>query len=226
MNTTMNTTMNITMNIIKKLAVTIGFLSAGHAYADSIPSKFFAAIELGGVQHTVDVSGAGANYEPESGNSFSPSLSVGYNFTESISIIAQYTDFGKADLFDTTVLVNSFTPVKVEFSTETTGFSLVGQYMSPRSVGYWSFGVKLGLIRWDTDFNMRFSNSQANVTNTKSESGVGFYGGFMGSYALNEKWDITLGADWLVNDLDVEIIDGAKTDMQYSRFNLGFKYNW
>jgi opacity protein-like surface antigen len=215
------------MKIVKKLAILIGVFSTGHLYAQDIgPSKFFAGIELGVVQHTVDVSGVGTNYESESGNSFSPNLLVGYNFTESISIIAQYTDFGKADLFDTTFLFNPSTPVKVEFSTETTGFSLVGQYMSPREVGLWSFGARLGLIRWSTDFNSNFSAFQANFTDTKSETGVAFYGGLIGSYALSETWDITLGADWFVNDLDVEIIDGAKTDMQYSRLNLGLKYNW
>jgi hypothetical protein len=214
------------MNIVKNLGFSIGVLLAGHTYAqDSAPSKFFAAIEFGGVQHTIDVSGVGTNYEPENGNSFSPSLSAGYNFNENISIIAQYTDYGKADLFDTNVFINPV-QVNIAVSTETTGFSLVGQYMSPRSIGSWSFGAKLGLIRWDTDFNVRFKTAQVNFTETESESGIAVYGGFIGSYALNEKWDLTLGADWFVNDLDAEVIDGAKTDMQYSRFNLGFKYNW
>jgi hypothetical protein len=217
--------------ILKVMPVLLVASFAGTAAAQNetrIPG-FFAGIELGMARHTVDVSEAGANYDTETGNSSSPGLYLGYNFNDSWSILAQYTNYGEADLFDTRINVDvegEIVPVNLAFSTETTGLSVVGQYMTPRFVGHWSFGAKLGLMSWDTDFNVKASAGTVSETTTESDSGIAIYGGIGCAYAMSQKLDVTIGMDWFVNDLDVEIIEGAKTDMQYTRLGLGLKYNW
>lgn len=198
---------------------------------ENTASSFYAGIELGVAQHSIDVSGAGANYEEETGNSFAPSLSFGYQFNENWSIVAQYTQYGEADLFDTDFEIPvdaDIVPINVAFSTDTTGLSVVGQYMTERNVGHWSLGAKLGLMKWDTDLNIHYTSRQYGVdeVDTESDSGVAIYGGLLGAYALSETLDLTIVADWFVNDLDTELIDGATTDMQYSRFSVGMNYHW
>lgn len=199
---------------------------------DSQPSKFSAGINLGLTQHTIDVSGADENYEEESANSFAPDVFFSYKFNDNWSVVTQYTNYGEADLFEAQLQIDvpsgGSVPVDLTFSSETTGFSVVGQYMTIRNVGHWSLGAKLGLMKWDTDFHIKATNTtnQISATTTESDSGVAIYGGFLGAYALNEKIDLTLGVDWFVNDLDVELIDGAKTDMQYSKLSFGITYHW
>lgn len=207
--------------VIKALPLFASLFLINNAAAQENQSGFFTSVALGITEHTVDVSGAGANYEEESGRTSSSGISVGYNINDSWSVIAQYNNFGEADLFDADI-----DTLNVEFSTETTGFSVVGQWMSPREVKRWSLGARLGLIKWDTDFNMKFSDGMDSETYTESDSGVAIYGGLGCAYAMSTNWDLTIDMDWFVNDLDVELIEDAATDMQYSKLSLGLKYYW
>jgi hypothetical protein len=221
------------MKLARVLPLVCAVSCANQALAqENQPSKFSAGINLGLAQHTVDVSGADANYDEESANSFAPDVFFSYKFNDNWSVVTQYTNYGEADLFDAQLTLDApgggGVPVDLTFSSETTGFSVVGQYMTARNVGHWSFGAKLGLMKWDTDFHVKATNTinQATGTVTESDSGVAVYGGLLGAYALNEKIDLTLGVDWFVNDLDVKLIEGAQTDMQYSKLSAGIAYNW
>lgn len=204
------------------LLATLGATHSSTAQEAST-NRFFVAVEAGIAEHTIDASGG---YEDESGNSFSPSIALGYMFTPNISMVAQYTQYGEADLFSADIDFEDVV-VGTTFSSETTGISLVGQYMTDPSPSGWSYGAKLGLINWDTDLNISATSAGASASDTLGDDkGVAVYGGFIITYALGEKVDVTLNADWFVNDLDVELIEGSQMDMQYSRYTVGLKYQF
>lgn len=206
------------------LAILASLVTAHSAIAqEEKPQKLFAVVEVGMAEHAIDASGG---YEDEKGDSFSPSLALGYMYDSNISIIAQYTQYGEADLFSSEL---NFEGVILDttFSSETTGVSLVGQYMTDLSSSGWSFGAKLGLIRWDTDLNFTATSGGASASDTLGDdSGVSIYGGVVVSYALSQRMAVTLNADWFVNDLDVELIEGSQVDMQNSRYSMGLRYSF
>lgn len=209
---------------IQALAILATLVAAHSAGAqETTTNRFFAVVEAGISEHTIDASGG---YEDESGNSFSPSVALGYLYNPNISIVAQYTQYGEADLFSAELNIDGVA-IDATFSSETTGISLVGQYMTDASPGGWSYGAKLGLIHWSTDLNLSASNGGVTASDTlDDDKGVAVYGGFIVSYALSEKIDLTLNADWFVNDLEVDLIDGSQEDMQYSRYTAGLKYQF
>lgn len=200
-------------------------LVAAHSAAaqETKTNKYFAVVEVGTAEHAIDASGG---YKDESGSSFSPSLALGYVYNSNISMVAQYTQYGEADLFTSEVSYEGAV-MDTTFSTETTGISLAGQYMTDSGSGGWSYGVKLGLIHWNTDLNVLVTNGGESASGTVGDdSGVAVYGGFIVSYALSERMALTVNADWFVNDLDVELIEGSQLDMQYSRYTLGLRYHF
>lgn len=184
---------------------------------------FSVASEVGFGHQKIDVSGG---FKTESGNSFSPSIALAYNFDSNYSIVAQYTDYGESDLFVIPMSVFGQS-VNVDVSAKTTGFSLVGQYMTDRDEGLWSFGGKLGLMAWDTEMMVKASaNGQSASESLGDDNGTAIYGGLLASYGLSRNLNLTFNADWFVSEVGVEFAAGETTELLRSRYTMGVSYHF
>lgn len=208
------------------IAALVALVVSSNVFANEVSSEeagWAVVVEAGVGHQKVDVSGG---YETESGNSFAPSIAGAYNFNSNWSVVAQYTDYGETDLFTIPMYVLGQS-VNVGVSAETTGASLVAQYMSGRMVDSWNYGVKLGLMSWDTKM---FVKAQAGGNSAREsfadDNGTAIYGGLLGSYALNENVDITVNADWFVSDVEGELVDGETTELLRGRYSLGVNYHF
>ncbi len=192
---------------------------------EAIDHTGFAVIfDVGIADIAVDAEGG---YQEESDTTTSPALGLSYQFNDNISVIAQYTNYGSADLITTPVYIGT-TPFDLTIEAETTAISVVGQYMVPLATPGWSIGARLGAISWESEFNLKASSSQISLNEQLGDdSGTSLTGGILAEYAMSEQLSMTISADWFVNKIKNAIDftdDGAKLDMQYGRYALGLKY--
>lgn len=182
-------------------------------------SGFSVISEIGYAEQEVDVSGG---YGDESGSKVSPSIALSYNFNDNVSIVAQYTSYGEAKIFD-----EYDSGADIGGYSKTTGYSLVGQYMSNKHVGGWSFGGKLGVMFWDMDLiaDLTYAGQSQRVT-IGSDNGEAIYGGLITEYHISNNLSLLLNADFFVSETDIEIVSGEQTELFAARYSLGLKYQF
>lgn len=214
------------MKVLYPLTLIAALVLPTHVQADEAIDNtgFSVLIDIGIADVAVDAEGG---YQEESDTTTSPALGLSYQFNDNLSVVAQYTNYGTAELFSTRTYINS-TAVDVTVESKTTALSVVGQYLVPLASDSWSIGARLGLISWDTEFGVKAVSSQASAKNKfGDDSGTTLTGGVLAEYALTEQLSFTFSADWFVNKIDnsVEFTDdGADLDMQYGRYAMGLKY--
>lgn len=214
------------MKILYPLTLISAFVLPTHLQANQTHDNtgFAVLIDVGIADIAVDAEGG---YQEESDTTTSPAFGLSYQFNNNISLIAQYTNYGTADLLSTKTYVNSM-PVDITVESETTTMSLLGQYLVPLATQGWSIGARLGFISWDSEFGVTASSRQATAYEKfADDSGTSLTGGILAEYALSEQLSLTFNADWFVNKIDSSIeftADGADLDMQYGRYAMGLKY--
>jgi hypothetical protein len=170
---------------------------------------------------TADVGATRQSGDGESGNATSLSAGLSYQITPTWSVLLNYTDSGEADVlsFGTTLPGDNNT-YNATLSLDTTGIGLFAQYLTERQVENWSFGGRLGLIRWDADVNVTAHLSPDVSLTALSDKGTDLAAGLLAQYAFTEKWDLTLGLDYLRYDMSFE---GESTDITNTRLYIGLK---
>lgn len=210
------------MKYLSSIAAVVALSFAPQAFAQDQQvddAGFSIAVEAGIGNQQVDVSGG---YEKESGSSFSPSLALAYNFNQNVAIVAQYTDYGAAELFD-----ESYSGVNVKASTDMSGVSLVARYLSTPNMSGWSFGGKLGLMSWSSDLYADLSAQGESLRLEYGEDdGVAIYGGLMAAYEINENVSLLLNTDFFLAEPDSTLIAGEKTEILAAHYSLGIEYRF
>jgi outer membrane receptor protein involved in Fe transport len=170
---------------------------------------------------TADVGATRQSGDGESGNATSFSAGLSYQITPTWSVLLNYTDSGEADLLSFgTTLPGDDIIYNATLSLDTTGIGLFAQYLTERQVEHWSFGGRLGLIRWDADVNVTAHLSPDVSLTAFSDTGTDLAAGLLAQYALTEKWDLTLGLDYLRYDMSFE---DESTDITNTRLYIGLK---
>lgn len=176
------------------------------------PSDFALSADLGSTRQAGD---------GESGTAFSGSVGLSYQITPTWSVLLNYTDSGEADLFS---LSDTFAGDDIIYnatmSLDNTGTGLFAQYTTERQLQQWSFGGRIGLVRWDTDVNVTVHAASDLGLTVVSDSGTDLAAGLFAQYALTEKWDLTLGLDYLRYDISFE---EESTDVTNTRLYIGLK---
>lgn len=176
------------------------------------PSDFALSADLGSTRQAGD---------GESGTAFSGSVGLSYQITPSWSVLLNYTDSGEADLFslkDTfagDAIINEAT-----MSLDNTGIGLFAQYTTERQLQQWSFGGRIGLVRWESDVNATVHAASELDLNVVSDRGTDLAAALVAQYALTEKWDLTLGLDYLRYNISFE---EDSTDVTNTRLYIGLK---
>lgn len=170
---------------------------------------------------SADVGATRQSGDGESGTATSASLGLSYQFTPKWSVLLNYTDSGEADL---ATVSDTFAIGGVMYDAtlalDNTAIGLFAQYTTERQLEQWSFGGRLGLMRWDTDLNLTLHASSDVGLTIKSEKGTDLAAGLVAQYALTEKWDMTLGLDYM--RYSVSFVDNS-TDVTNTRLYLGLK---
>lgn len=179
---------------------------------EPLTTGLFGGASVGVGQHTLGASG----YNDESGNASVLGLHAGYQINDNVSVLIDYSNYGEADLFDIYLFDTQAT-----IASETTGVSVIGQLMTDRNVGYFSFGARLGLISWQTDLNLKANGHSETLID---DSGIAAIGGLVGSYAMTEKLDLVLSMDWFVYDHKASLVEDEKIDFQHSVLKVGVNY--
>lgn len=179
---------------------------------EPLNTGLFGGATVGVGQHALGASG----YEDESGDASVFGLHAGYQINDNVSVLLDYSNYGEADLFDLYLF-----DTKATIASETTGVSVIGQFMTDRNVGYFSVGARLGLISWQTDMNIK-ANGQSETL--ADDSGIAAIGGLIGSYAMSEKLDLVMSLDWFVYDHKADLLEDEGVDFQHSVLKVGFNY--
>ena len=170
---------------------------------------------------SADVGATRQSGDGESDTATSASLGLSYQITPQWSVLLNYTDSGEADLAtvsDTFAIGDVMYDATVAL--DNTAIGLFAQYMTERQLEHWSFGGRLGLVRWDTDLNLTLHASPDVGLTIQSEKGTDLAAGLVAQYALTEKWDMTLGLDYM--RYSVSFVEDS-TDVTNSRLYLGLK---
>lgn len=157
----------------------------------------------------------------ESGNAVSASVGLSYQITPNWSVLLNYTDSGEADL---ATVSDTFAIGDVMYDAtlalDNTAIGLFAQYMTERQLEQWSFGGRIGVVRWDTDLNLTLHASPDVGLTILSEKGTDVAAGLVAQYALTDKWDLTLGLDYMRYSINFE---EDSTKVTNSRLYLGLK---
>jgi hypothetical protein len=157
----------------------------------------------------------------ESGTAASASLGLSYQITPQWSVLLNYTDSGEADL---TTVSDTFAIGDVMYDAtlalDNTAVGLFAQYMTERQLEQWSFGGRLGLVRWDTDLNLTLHASPDAGLTIVSDKGTDLAAGLVAQYALTDKWDMSLGLDYMRYSISFE---DESTDVTNTRLYIGMK---
>lgn len=199
------------MKTAVKLLVVLPLLSAVPVLI-AAPSDFAVSAELGASGQAVD---------SESGTSASVSAGLSYQIDPNWSVLLNYTDSGEADL---ATLSDTFAIGDVMYDAtlalDNTAIGLFGQYMTERQLEHWSFGGRLGLVRWDTDINLTLHASPDVGLTIVSDTGTDLAAGLVAQYSLTEQWDMTLGLDYMRYSISFE---DESTDVTNTRLYIGIK---
>lgn len=199
------------MKTAVKLLVVLPLLSAVPVLI-AAPSDFAVSAELGASGQAVD---------NESGTSASVSAGLSYQIDPNWSVLLNYTDSGEADL---ATLSDTFAIGDVMYDAtlalDNTAIGLFGQYMTERQLEHWSFGGRLGLVRWDTDINLTLHASPDVGLTIVSDTGTDLAAGLVAQYSLTEQWDMTLGLDYMRYSISFE---DESTDVTNTRLYIGIK---
>jgi hypothetical protein len=176
------------------------------------PSDFALSADLGSTRQAGD---------GESGTAFSGSVGLSYQITPSWSVLLNYTDSGEADLFS---LNDTFAGDDIIYeatmSLDNTGIGLFAQYTTERQLQQWAFGGRIGLVRWESDVNATVHAASELDLNVVSDRGTDLAAALVAQYALTEKWDLTLGLDYLRYNISFE---EDSTDVTNTRLYIGLK---
>lgn len=198
------------MKTAVKLLLLLPLLSASALYA--APSDISVTADVGATRQSGD---------GESGNATSFSAGLSYQITPTWSVLLNYTDSGEADLLRfSDTLAGDDIIYDGTLSLDATGVGLFAQYLTERQIEHWSFGGRLGLVRWDADVNATLHTSPDINLTALSDSGTDLAVGLLAQYALTEKWDLTLGLDYLRYDISFE---EESTDVTNTRLYIGLK---
>lgn len=170
---------------------------------------------------SADVGATRQSGDGESGTATSASLGLSYQITPQWSVLLNYTDSGEADL---TTVSDTFAIGDVLYDAtlalDNTAVGLFAQYMTERQAEHWSFGGRLGLVRWDTDLNLTLHASPDVGLTILSDTGTDLAAGLVAQYALTDKWDMTLGLDYMRYSISFE---DESTDVTNTRLYIGLK---
>lgn len=176
------------------------------------PADFALSADLGSTRQAGD---------GESGTSFSGSVGLSYQITPTWSVLLNYTDSGEADLFSLSdTYAGDDIIYNATISLDNSGTGLFAQYTTERQLQQWSFGGRIGLVRWDTDVNVTVHTASDLGLTVVSDSGTDLAAALFAQYALTEKWDLTLGLDYLRYDISFE---EESTDVTNARLYIGLK---
>ncbi|WP_233080658.1 outer membrane beta-barrel protein [Rheinheimera soli] len=184
----------------------------------SAPAALAAASDLA---VTADIGATRQSGDGESGNAASFSAGVSYQITPNWSVLLNYTDSGEADLLSISdTFVGGNVVYDATLSLDSSAVGLFAQYLTERQVEHWSFGGRLGLVRWDADVNVTVHASPDIGLAVASDKGTDLAAGLLAQYALTEKWDLTLGLDSMRYTIS---FDGESTDVTNTRLYIGLK---
>lgn len=199
------------MKTCAKLFCILPFLTVA-PWLTAAPSDFAVSAELGASGQAVD---------DESGTSASVSVGLSYQIDPHWSVVLNYTDSGEADL---ATVRDTFAIGDVMYDAtlalDNTAVGLFAQYMTERQLEQWSFGGRLGLVRWDTDLNLTLHASPDVGLTILSDTGTDLAAGLVAQYAFTEKWDMTLGLDYVRYSISFE---DESTDVTNTRLYIGIK---
>jgi hypothetical protein len=170
---------------------------------------------------SADVGASRQSTDWESGQAASFSVGLNYQITPVWSVLLNYTDSGEADLMTfSDTLPGDDILYKATMSLDTSTAGLFAQYLTERQTGHWSFGGRLGLVRWDSDMNVTLHVSPDINLTALTESGTNLAAGLLAQYGLTYSWDLTLGFDYLRHDISFE---GGNMFVTNTRLYLGLK---
>ncbi|OGO80801.1 MAG: hypothetical protein A2203_08990 [Chromatiales bacterium RIFOXYA1_FULL_46_5] len=157
----------------------------------------------------------------ESGNAVSASVGLSYQITPNWSVLLNYTDSGEADLLSISdTFAGGNLVYDATLSLDSSAIGLFAQYLTERQIEQWSFGGRLGLVRWDADVNVTVHASPDIGLALASDKGTDLSAGLLAQYALTEKWDLTTGLDYMRYTIS---FDGESTDVTNTRLYIGLK---
>lgn len=169
---------------------------------------------------SADLGSTGQSGDGESGSAFSGSVGLSYHITPQWSVLLNYTDSGEADLYNfSDTFAGDDILYTATLSLDTTATGLFAQYTTEPQQ-QWSFGGRVGLVRWDTDVNVTVQAASELGLTVVSDSGTDLAAGLFAQYELNDKWDLTLGLDYFRYTLSFE---EDSTDVTNTRLYVGLK---
>lgn len=184
----------------------------------STPAALAAASDIA---FTADIGATRQSGDGESGNATSFSAGVSYQITPNWSVLLNYTDSGEADLLSISDTFNGDNLVyDATLSLDGSAVGLFAQYLTERQTEHWSFGGRLGLVHWDADVNVTVHSSPDIGLTVASDNGIDLAAGLLAQYALTEKWDLTLGLDYMRYTISFE---DESTDVTNTRLYIGLK---
>ncbi len=170
---------------------------------------------------SADVGASRQSADGESGQAASYSVGLSYQITPVWSVLLNYTDSGEADLLTfSDTLPGDDIIYDATLSLDTNAAGLFAQYLTERQTGHWSFGGRLGLVRWDSDVNATLHTSPDINLTALTDSGTDLAAGLLAQYGLTYNWDLTLGLDYLRHDISFE---DDSTDVTNTRLYLGLR---
>ena len=157
----------------------------------------------------------------ESGNATSGSVGLSYQITPNWSVLLNYSDSGEADYMRLGgILAGDEFVYDATLSLDNTSTGLSAQYQTERQIEQWFFGGRVGLVYWDTDLNMTVHSSPEISLTALSDKGTNLSAGIFAHYGLTEKWDLTLGLDYLRYRIEAS---GGDTDVTTTKLYVGLK---
>jgi hypothetical protein len=179
--------------------------------------------ETSGFAVTADLGVVHQSAEGDSGNAASAALGLSYQINPNWSASISYTDYGQADVYQFSDNFGDDIIYNATLSLDSTGLGVHAHYMTDRVTGLWSFGGRAGLVRWDTDINVKVEDMAGANGTVASDSGVALSAGFVAAYAITDQLDVTLSVDFMRYSMDFEEENG---DIDNSRLAAGVKYHF